>query len=491
MAANGNAVDSPEHAFDTTSTVPFWLDGKQVISGSVFPVKSPIDQKVLYQCSSADDADVSKAIESAQRAFLDWSQTKPRTRRDIFLRVAEEFKKRRDEFRHYSLTETGASEAIFAIEHGNAYQACIDIAGLIQVATTSDSPILEAEGSTGLVLKEPFGVVLGIAPWNGPNALGLRACLQPLAMGNTVILKGPESAPATYWAIASAFHAAGLPAGCLNTLYHCPQDAAKITKLLISHPNIRKLNFTGSTAVGSVIASLAGQYLKPTVMELGGKAPAIVCEDANIELAAFQCCLGAFLHAGQICMSTERIIVNSAIASQFREALKGALGRLFGQDNIPQLINSAAVDKNRALISDALSNGAHLLHGDPGMDTKLGPTRMTPAVVEDVTTEMKIYLTESFGPTVGLYFVESDEDAIKLANDTEFGLTSAVFTEDLRRALKIAKKIDSGAVHINAMTIHDENALPHGGVKNSGFGRFDSLAGLQEWTRTKQITWRD
>lgn len=182
MAANGNTVDSSEHAFDTSSTVPFWLDGKQVVSGSIFPVISPLDQKVLYQCSSADDVDVSNAVESAQRAFLEWSQTKPRTRRDIFLRAAEEFKKRRDELRHYSLTETGASEAMFAFEHGNAFQACIDVAGLIQIATTSDSPILETEGNSGLVLKEPYGVVLGIAPWNGPNVLGLRACLQPLAM---------------------------------------------------------------------------------------------------------------------------------------------------------------------------------------------------------------------------------------------------------------------------------------------------------------------
>ncbi|KAF2008782.1 vanillin dehydrogenase [Aaosphaeria arxii CBS 175.79] len=491
MAKNEQVVGSPASAFASNSVIPFWINGEEVVSESEFSLISPIDQRVLYRCSSAGTAEVSRAVESAQSAFVEWSKTKPRERRDIFLRAADEFRRRKAELRHYSLTETGASEAMFAFEHEAACQACYDVAGLIQIATTGTAPVLDAEGSSGVVLNEPFGVVLGIAPWNGPNVLGLRACLQPLAMGNTVILKGPEAAPATYWAIASILHASGLPAGCLNTLYHRPEDAAEVTSALISHPSVKKINFTGSTAVGSIIASLAGQYLKPTVMELGGKAPAIICDDADIELAAVQCCLGAFLHAGQVCMSTERIIVNAAIATEFREALKSAMVKLFGSQQTPQLVNSTAVVRNHMLISDALSNGASLLYGKLNDDYDQASTRMPPAIIENVTPRMKIYSTESFGPTVTLYIVNSDEEAIKLANDTEYGLSSAVFTADLCRALRIAKSIDSGAVHINSMTIHDETTLPHGGVKSSGFGRFNSLPGLQEWVRTKTVTWKD
>ncbi|KAH7112075.1 vanillin dehydrogenase [Dendryphion nanum] len=492
MAVNGKEEHpKSSSAFNKASTIPFWLDGREFESNSTFDVISPIDQKTLYKCSSAGEQDVLHAIESAQQAFLLWSKTKPRTRRDIFLRAADEFERRKNELRHYSLTETGASDAMFAFEHEAACQACKDIAGLIQIATTATMPTVDGEDSSSAVLNEPFGVVLGIAPWNAPNVLGLRSCLQPLAMGNTVILKGPEAAPAAYWGIASVLHAAGLPKGCLNTLYHRPEDAAKITGALISNPLVKKVNFTGSTAVGSIIASLAGRHLKPVVLELGGKAPAIVCEDADIDHAALQCALGAFLHGGQVCMSTERIIVHATVINQFRIAIRTAVEKVFGTTNIPQLVSRTPVENNRKLLADALSKGAQIVQGDANRSDEQSTTTMRPVIVESVKYGMDIYSTESFGPTVSLYTVNSDEEAIKLANDTEYGLTSAVFTQDLRRALKIAKRIESGAVHINSMTIHDETALPHGGVKGSGFGRFNGLPGLREWVRTKTITWKD
>ena len=309
-----------------------------------------------------------------------------------------------------------------------------------------------------------------------------------LFRGNTVILKGPEAAPATYWALASILYAAGLPAGCLNTIYHRPADAAKVTTALISSPSIKKINFTGSTGVGAIIASQAGKYLKPTVMELGGKAPSIVCEDANIQTAALQCALGAFLHAGQICMSTERILVNRKIADEFREALKGTMDKVFAET--PQLVTSAPVAKNKKLIEDAISKGAKAVYGDPSHNDD-SSTRMKPIIIEKVSEKMDIYHTESFGPTVSIYIVDDDEEAIRIANDTDYGLASAVFTEDLRRGLKLARRIESGAVHINGMSVHDEPALPHGGVKKSGFGRFNGLPGLEEWVRTKVVTWKD
>lgn len=273
---------------------------------------------------------------------------------------------------------------------------------------------------------------------------------------------------------------------------HRPADASKITTALIAHPAVKKINFTGSTNVGSIIASLAGKYLKPTVMELGGKAPSIVCEDADIDTAAMQCALGAFLHAGQICMSTERIIVHKDIVEKFKPALKATMDNLFSDKamGVPQLVTAAPVEKNKKLLADAVSKGAGVVYGDPNANED-SKTKMKPVILEKISQNMDIYYTESFGPTVSIYTVSSDEEAIKLANDTDYGLSSAVFTEDLRRALRIAKQIETGAVHINSMSVHDESWLPHGGAKKSGFGRFNGMVGLEEWTRTKIITWKD
>lgn len=488
---NSNGSKFSASTFDISSTIPLWLDGKETKTSSTFDVISPLDQQKLYSCASASEDDTQAAVVAAEKAFKSWSKTKPSYRRDIFLRAAAEFEKRRDELLAYSQTETGAPVNMFEFEYNAAIQGCKSVAGLIP-AVNGTIPTVAEEGQSALLINEPYGVVLGIAPWNAPYVLGLRAFLQPLAMGNTVVLKGPEAAPATYWALGSIFHNAGLPAGCLNILYHRPADASKVTTALVSHPTIKKINFTGSTNVGSIIASMAGKYLKPTVMELGGKAPSIVCEDANIQTAALQCALGAFLHAGQICMATERILVNEKIIDQFRPALKATMDQLFSDKGmgVPQLVTGAPVEKNKKLLSDALSKGAKTVYGDAEANEE-SKTKMRPVIIEDVRKGMDIYHTESFGPTVSLFSVKSDEEAVEIANDTDYGLSAAVFTEDLRRGLKLAKAIESGAVHINSMTVHDEPALPHGGVKKSGFGRFNGIPGLQEWVRSKTITWKD
>lgn len=279
-------------------------------------------------------------------------------------------------------------------------------------------------------------------------------------MGNTVVLKGPEKAPACYWTLADVFHKAGLPPGCLNTIIHKPEDGPKITTALIAAPAVKKINFTGSTAVGSVIASLAGKHLKPTLMELGGKAPAIVCEDADLNLAALNCTLGAFLYSGQICMSTERILVNKKVVNDFKEVLKATIDQVFPDKSGLVLVDKAPVSKVKKLLDDAVDKGAKIFYGDT-KDTRQLSTAMRPIVLEDVKESMDLYYTESFGPTVSLFVVEDDEEAIRIANDTEYGLASAIFTKDLQRGIKIAKKIETGAVHINAMSVHDETNLPY------------------------------
>lgn len=273
-------------------------------------------------------------------------------------------------------------------------------------------------------------------------------------------------------------------------IYHRPQEAAEITQTIIEHKAVKKITFTGSTAVGGIIASLAGKNLKPVLMELGGKASAIVCNDANLETAARECALGAFLHSGQICMSTERVLVQSKILPEFRTALQASVGAIFPASTPSVTILPAAITKNKALIADAVEKGAKVIHGDPNIEEST-KTRMAPIIVEGVKKGMDLYYTESFGPSVSLIPFETEEEAIAMANDTDYGLSGAVFTESLGRGLRIAKQIETGAVHINSMSVHDEPNLPHGGAKKSGWGRFNGNFGMDEFLRIKIITFQD
>lgn len=237
---------------------------------------------------------------------------------------------------------------------------------------------------------------------------------------------------------------AGLPDGVLNVIFHRPQDAAEVTSAIIEHPFVKKISYTGSTATGSIIAAQAGKHLKPVLMELGGKAPAVVLKDANLQTTATQCAVGAFLHSGQICMATERIIVHSSIAKDFVSALKTACEQIFPNEApAPILITAPSVKKNKKLVEQALSKGAKIVTGDLNAKED-SDTRMRPIVVEGVTKDMDMYYIESFGPTVSIITVESEEEAIEIANDTEYGLSSSVFTEDLAAGLRVAKQIETG-----------------------------------------------
>lgn len=495
MAVNGNSSQGKaQAAFDSSKAVPLFLDGQAKTTDTTFDVVSPLDNKTCWKSSSASTQDVENAIGSASKAFKSWSKSKPTQRRDILLKAAQLLLEEKDESHIYSSTETGVSEGMFGFEYNLGYEACLATAGLI-TAVQGSIPTTNDEGRTALMVKEPYGVCLAIAPWNAPHILGLRSILGPIAMGNTVILKGPEASPATYWHFVDVLHKAGLPPGVLNTIYARPQDAIEITNALVANPAIKKVNFTGSTMVGSSIASLCGKYLKPCVMELGGKAPSIVCADADLATAALWCAVGAFEHTGQICMSTERIIVESGVVDEFKKKLSAQMEQMFSNDKpAPVLFNANSVKKNKELLKDALSKGAKTVFGDAEAEESSN-TRMRPVIIEGVKENMSLYHTESFGPSVSLYVIPSGEDfeekALELANDTDYGLASAVFTEDLRKGLRLARGIETGAVHINNMSVHDESGLPHGGAKKSGFGRFNSREGLEEWVRTKIITWKD
>lgn len=470
-----------------SDAVPFLINGKDYQSSNTVDLVSPATGEVVHKYHSAQVDDAKAAVEAASGAFKKWKKTTPAHRRDIFLKAAEVMQKRREELRGYMVTETGCDETWGDFNLDTAMNHIKDVAGRIATLEGSYPSTANPERSA-IVMQEPYGVVLAIAPWNAPYILAARAIIFPLAAGNTVVFKGSELSPRTMWAIGSCFQEAGLDDGALNIIFHDRSAAPAVTTALIENPHVRKINFTGSTAIGRVVAKLAGEQLKPVVLELGGKAPAIVWEDANLDLAADQCALGAFLYGGQICMSTEKILVHKSIKDEFEKKLAASIEKFFSSErDAPTLIASAPVQKNKDLVKDAVSKGASLVYGNPDVE-ETSKTRLRPIVLKDVNTKMDIYKTESFGPTVSILAIETEEEAIQIANDTEYGLSAAVFTEDLRRGLRIAGEIESGAVHINSMTVHDESALPHGGTKSSGYGRFNSTAGLSEWVKTKTVT---
>ncbi|KAJ5678856.1 Vanillin dehydrogenase [Penicillium macrosclerotiorum] len=472
----------------TQEVIPLIINNESVVTDIKFEVHAPATGALSSHCAGASVDDATRAVEAAQAAFPSWSKMKAYDRRDILFKAAEIMDARKEELIAYQQEETGAGRPFAEHTFNMGVSFIKDFAARISTIE-GKVPNVTVDGEGAMVFKQPYGVILSIAPWNAPFILGTRAIALPLAAGNTVVFKGSELSPKCFWALGDIFRQAGLPTGCLNVIYHQPSDAAAVTTALIAHPAVRKVNFTGSTNVGSIIASTAGKYIKPVLLELGGKASAIVLDDADLDKAAMNCSLGSFMHSGQICMSTERIVVQRGIADQFRQKLAATAEKLFGKD-APALVlvNSVAAVKNKKLVADAVSRGASVLFGDANANESRD-TIMRPIIVDGVTKEMDIYATESFGPTVSLIVVDTEDEAIALANDTEYGLTAAVFTTNLFRGLRVAKQIDSGAVHINSLTVHDEPTLPHGGWKSSGFGRFGGVAGYDEFLQTKTVTW--
>jgi benzaldehyde dehydrogenase (NAD) len=347
----------------------------------------------------------------------------------------------------------------------------------------------DVPGKLAMAVRQPAGVVVGIAPWNGPVILATRAVATPLAFGNTVVLKASEQCPRTHAAVARTLDDAGFPPGVINFITNAPADAGEVVEALIAHPRTRRINFTGSTKVGRIIAEKAGRHLKRVLLELGGKAPFLVLADADIERAVAAAKFGAFMHQGQICMSTERIVADRTIAEDFATQLGDRAAMLKVGDprqpdtQIGPLINAAALDRVGELVDDAVAKGARVMSGgEPD-----GPC-YRPTVLMGVTPEMRIYGEESFGPVVSIVPVEGEAEAVRVANDTEYGLAAAVFSRDVPRALELARQIESGICHVNDATVHDEPQMPFGGVKDSGWGRFGGHAAVDEFSDLRWIT---
>lgn len=473
------------------SDLSMLINGLKVTAekNATFERRNPLDGTVATRAPAATAADAVMAADAAAEAFRTWSETGPSERRALLLKAADKLEAKLPQFVEAVAAETGATGMWAGF---NVMLA----AGMIREAASLTTQIAgevipsDVPGSLAMGIRQPAGVVLGIAPWNAPIILGVRAIATPLACGNTVILKGSENCPRTHQLIVEAFIEAGFPAGVVNYITNAPQDAGAVVEAMVAHPAVRRVNFTGSTRIGRLIAQTCAKYLKPAVLELGGKAPLVILDDADIDDAVNAAAFGCFANSGQICMSTERIIVDAKIADEFvRKFVAKAKSLPLGDPRKPEpvvlgsVIGMPTVEHCNALIDDALAKGAKLACGG-----KADSTLMPATLIDHVTPAMRIYHEETFGPVKAIVRVRSTEEAIACANDNEYGLSAAVFGRDIARAFNVARKIDSGICHVNAPTVHDEAQMPFGGVKGSGMGRFGGRAGVHEFTELRWIT---
>ncbi|KAI0862771.1 Aldehyde/histidinol dehydrogenase [Xylaria cubensis] len=475
-------------------TVPLVIDGKDQLTNKTYDVINPSNNLVCHNSIAATPDDARAAVDAAAKALTGWRQSSPSMRRDILLRAADIMNNDRKELADYMVAETGSSNEWTQFNLNNAIDLLKDVAGRIS-SIEGSAPTVANPNMKAMIVKEPYGVVFSVASWNSPYILGMRSTILPIAAGNTVVLKGSELSPRSFWAIASVLLRAGLPDGVLNYISTDRDQAYDVTEAIVSHREVKKLNFTGSIAIGRAVSELAARHLKPVLLELGGQASAIVWEDADLDLAVKECVAGSFMYAGQCCMSTDKVILHKAIRDDFMQKLIPAIKAGFPSDDEARLmIRPGGKDKVVKLLDEAEGKGAVIM--TPTLDGKSTSaldddlTRLEPRVLSGVTPDMAIYQQENFGPTLSIFETDTEEEALRIANDTECGLSSAVFTEDLRRGFRLAEGIEAGAVHINNMSVHDESALPHGGCKASGFGRFNTNYGIQEWLRIKTITWK-
>jgi vanillin dehydrogenase len=457
-------------------------------SGETFDRIDPYTGDVASTAAAASRDDARAAADAAAAAFGEWSAMGPSARRELLQKAAGILLERAPEIAPIVTAETGGT-------FGWGMFNCSLAAGMLSEAAAQTTAVTgevipsDVPGLTAMAIRQPAGVVVGIAPWNAPIILGTRAVATPLAFGNTVVLKASEVCPRTHGEIVRAIADAGVPAGVINLLTHPGSAAADVVDELIAHPAVRRINFTGSTRVGRLVAENAARHLKRVLLELGGKAPLIVLADADLDEAVAAAKFGAFMHQGQICMSTERIVAVDSVAGEVASRLgeKAAALRV-GDPRDPEteigpLISADSLARIGELVDDARSHGADVVTGGEAD----GPC-YKPTVLAGVTPEMRIYHEESFGPVVGIVSVDGPEEAVRVANDTEYGLAASVFGADVPTALDLARQIESGICHVNGATVHDEPQMPFGGVKASGFGRFGGKAAIEEFTELRWIT---
>ncbi|KAK4182505.1 aldehyde dehydrogenase domain-containing protein [Podospora australis] len=501
MVPHAEAAGTSPQAANAPSSITqrqlLYVNGeyRESSDGATFPVKNPMTGELIYECASASVEDYATAIDNAHTAYQTWSQTSPSARRRIFLKAADIME---------SYIKADAPQLMSQEVSATMHWVRVNVfatAGLFRetasLATHIRGEIIPADrpGTTIMVERQAVGVVFAISPWNAPINLTARAIACPLICGNTVVLKPSEYSPKSQDLAIRALTAAGLPPGCVNFLPTSAEQTPRVTEFAVKHPKVLRVNFTGSDRVGRIIAGWAATCLKQCVLELGGKAPVIVFEDANIDDAVEAVVFGALAFSGQVCMSTERVILHKSISQEFRDGLLKKVqslktGNHLGDSevSISGLFTSTHATRVMGLIKRAVDGGAKLLTGDLQITGPQG-TVIAPHVLENVRSDMDIAHKETFGPVMILSEFDTDQEAVDTANDSEFSLCGSVFTRDTMKALDVARRLRLGACHINGPTLYVESTLPSGGTGgSSGYGRFGGIAGVEEFTERKIIT---
>lgn len=468
-----------------------YINGEWIsaIDDELYDDVDPFTGNVFAKVPAGKRADARRAVEAAAAAFPEWSQSLPAQRQALFLKAADILEARQEDIVAVLAEETGCTFGFAMFQAMFTPGLLREAAGQVHQASGDIIPS-DLPGALHLAIRQPVGVVAGIAPWNAPLILSLRSICMPVAYGNTVVLKpSTESAVSGGVVLAEVFHEAGFPKGVVNLVTNGPGGSDAVGDEFIENSSVRRINLTGSSAVGRLLAEKAGRHLKRIALELGGQNPMIVLADADIEAAVSAAAFGGFLHQGQICMSTRRIIVQKQVASEFTEKfVKKVSGFKVGDPRahdtvIGPLINGKQLEKVKNRVAAALQDGAVLLCGGQAE----GPC-FQPTVLANVKPGSDFACEETFGPVVSVSEVESEEEALALANATQYGLSASVFTRDFAKGLAIAKRIESGIVHINDQTVHDEPQVPFGGVKDSGWGRFGGQAALEEFTELRWVS---
>lgn len=459
-------------------------------SGRTAEDRNPYTGEVYATVAAGGPDDVRRAVAAADAAFPSWSQTAPAERRAIFLKAADILDSRGEDAADVMAQEAGGSRpwALFNVQLASGM---LREAAAAVTAPQGEVLTPQHDGELSLAVREPVGVVAAFAPWNAPVILGTRAVAAPLAAGNTVVVKPSEDAPiACGYFVADVLREAGLPEGVLNVVSNAPEDAADVAEALVAEPAVRAVNFTGSTGVGRLIGNLASHHLKPAVLELGGKNSVVVLDDADVDYAVEAAAFAAFMNAGQICMSADRILVHSSLAGEFTEKFSAKVASLpHGGPSEPStvigpLVSAASAERVAALVRDAVGKGAEVLTGGGAPEKAVHPA----TVLRGVVPGMELYHGEAFGPVCAITEFGSDDEAVELANDTEHGLTCGVITENGTHGLAVARRIRTGIVHVGDQSVDDAPQVPFGGFKASGYGRFGGRWGIEAFSNTRWVT---
>jgi acyl-CoA reductase-like NAD-dependent aldehyde dehydrogenase len=467
-----------------------YIGGQWAAPGELFDDLDPFRGTVVARVPAGTRADAARAVDAAAAAFPGWAELPPAEKQLLFLRAADIVERRREEITALLAAETGCAG-------GFAYFQILTAVRLLRQASNwgylpagevirSDTP-----GTFALALRRPVGVVAGISPWNGAHVLAWRTVVNPLAFGNTVVLKPSEEAPVTAGLlVAEIMDEAGFPPGVLNVITHAPGEAAPIADEFFGRPEVRCINFTGSSATGRLLAERSGRTLKRCVLELGGYNPLIVLADADLEYAVEATAFAAFFHSGQICMNARKVLVERPVYDQFLTRLTARAEALpVGDPATPgtvigPLITPAALDRVAREVGEAVAAGARVLAGG----APDGPC-YRPTILADVPAGARIHSEETFGPVLVAQPVQDAEEAVAIANATRYGLSAGLITRDQQRGFALAQRIDAGVVHVNDQTIGDEPQLPLGGVKDSGWGRSGPQS-MADFTELQWITTR-